>query len=681
MTLLDSFQSIDEERKKKLQTPSQKAGEEIKQEPTSLLEAFKSIKEPTSTPTPTPTPTPQLSFWEKAKQTVGNVVSGITGAINKAIPGGIAGGIERVKQTPISEYFMPTSKQFEAGRQYVADTLKLAVGTAEGVAKLTPAYNLYRAVLNDPVKPKEYATQLLTTGLDSLGLAWRVQPEAPIAGYGLNTWVGVRRYIQGKIDSKELVSYLDPQGINQTPSVGALVTDNIKWAEAIDIVFMATMIAKPFAKKGIGSLVKNAQELNATLEPLGLKPNATSKDVSEAIRQKMRSYPDMNMLNPSPEGRLARRQIADVINVLKKAGVLDKKFAEAFNFIQEKLNVKFEPFKTESVPKELTAPATATERAAPTAVTSEVKPTGVKKIAIEKTGLPNQFKVTSEGKVVAEANLLNNGKTIQLNSLASYEKGAGTKTIESLFQENPTVEKIVGKYTKDSKGFYEKLGATFSGRDDFSIKREVEKPPEVVPAVTTPPTTAEEVKVVPKTVSVPREQLPVGQGKEKASKLEARMKGVIGNATPEQIEKLGLSTYKTMNQKEQIAKAAEYVTNNQDEALEVIRGNIAPPKGLIPESIYIALTKVEGDPTLITKLASFQATALGQRIGILSNIDKDNPVRLLNEVYNVKVKAIEKRYGKPIKEVVKKEIKNIKKEITLENFDVNAFIDSIETCK
>ena len=188
-------------------------------------------------------------------------------------------------------------------------------------------------------------------------------------------------------------------------------------------------------------------------------------------------------------------------------------------------------------------------------------------------------------------------------------------------------------------------------------------------------------KVVPKTVSVPKEQLPVGQGKKKVSKLEARMKGIIGKATPEQIQALGLSTSNTAQNDKQLADAAKYVINNQQEALDVIEGKIDAPKGLLKNAVFIALTKqAELDPTLAIKLAGLYSKRYGQEIQILSEIDKDNPVRLLNEVYNIRVKAVEKRYGKPVKEIVKKEVKDIKSEITLENFDVNAFIDSIETC-
>jgi len=185
-----------------------------------------------------------------------------------------------------------------------------------------------------------------------------------------------------------------------------------------------------------------------------------------------------------------------------------------------------------------------------------------------------------------------------------------------------------------------------------------------------------------KLMEVPRQQLPVGEGKIKASRLEARLKGVIGNATQEQIDTLGLTTYNQMNKADQITKASQYVVNNQQEALDVLQGKKNPPKGIIPESIYVAMTELaKDDLTLATKLSTLSATALGQRIGILSEIDKDNPVRLLNEVYKIRETEFNKRTGRTVKEAVKNEVERIKKEVKIPSkYDWAKFISEIETC-
>lgn len=187
--------------------------------------------------------------------------------------------------------------------------------------------------------------------------------------------------------------------------------------------------------------------------------------------------------------------------------------------------------------------------------------------------------------------------------------------------------------------------------------------------------------LTPKEVEVPRDQVPVGEGKLKASKLEARIKGVMKKATPDQIDELGLSTYNQMNKADMIEKAAEYVTNNRQDALDVVRGKKEPPKGIIPEAIYIALAEeAKADVTLATKLASLQATALGQRISILSEIDKDSPVKILNEIYKIREAQFKKRMGnrtpRQIRERVVRQIRE--KVVKPDKYDWNNFIKSIE---
>lgn len=249
----------------------------------------------------------------------------------------------------------------------------------------------------------------------------------------------------------------------------------------------------------------------------------------------------------------------------------------------------------------------------------------------------------------------------------------GKEIIKSALEAQKSGQNIVVKPTTQPKAVGEQISA---------IEKEVEPVSPTVSKVSggeAKKPVIEPQKVSPKIVSVPREQLPVGEGKVKVSKLEARLKGVIGNATEQQIKDLGLSTYKQMNKAEQITKASQYVVNNQQEALDVLRGKVDPPKGIIPESIYVAMTELaKDDITLATKLSSLQATALGQRIGILSEINKDNPVRLLNEIYKVRAKAIEKRFGK---DATKKVVQSIKKEVKVSTkYDWNAFINSIPTC-
>jgi len=167
-----------------------------------------------------------------------------------------------------------------------------------------------------------------------------------------------------------------------------------------------------------------------------------------------------------------------------------------------------------------------------------------------------------------------------------------------------------------------------------------------------------------KIIEVPRAQLPVGEGKEKVSRLQARLKGALENTSQEDIEELGLTTYRQMNQDAQIAKAVEYVTNNTEEALKVVRGEIDPPKGILQNSIFAALVELgQVDTDVATQIATLTATRFGQEINILKKIFADNPVVMMQDIVKTRIKAYEKRTGKKVSKRVKQEITKITKKV------------------
>jgi len=187
-------------------------------------------------------------------------------------------------------------------------------------------------------------------------------------------------------------------------------------------------------------------------------------------------------------------------------------------------------------------------------------------------------------------------------------------------------------------------------------------------------------KIVEKEVKVPRDQMPIGKGPEQVSRLEARMKGVLGKATKDQIDELGLSTFQKMNRKETISDSAKYVLEHPDEALEVLQGKREAPKGQYPESIYVAMTEVARDDiTLATKLASLQATTIGQRLSLLAEIDPLNPVKIVSDIYKFREKSVEKTYaGKKVSEIIKRDVEKGKAKIKAPKLtDWNSFIESV----
>lgn len=181
-------------------------------------------------------------------------------------------------------------------------------------------------------------------------------------------------------------------------------------------------------------------------------------------------------------------------------------------------------------------------------------------------------------------------------------------------------------------------------------------------------------------VQVPSKELPVGSGKEKVSRLEARVKGVLNKATQEDIDSLGLSKYRQMNEEDQITMAANYVKENPEEALRVAMGEQDPPKGLLQNSVYVALVEAGREDTdLATKVATLRATRAGQEIDILKKIMADNPVVIMQEVVNARIEAYEDKKRVKVSEVIKNDKKSINENIKKpDKYDWNTFIESIK---
>lgn len=168
-----------------------------------------------------------------------------------------------------------------------------------------------------------------------------------------------------------------------------------------------------------------------------------------------------------------------------------------------------------------------------------------------------------------------------------------------------------------------------------------------------------------------------------ASTVEARAieKGLI--------EDLGdLPEYKQADFKEQAVKAIELVTKDYGAALEMMAGNKATPKDILPGAILRVLTEeatIRGDLDAIRTLAnsSFlneRYTAMGREIGILGYMDRTGPVEVIKNVENARRKAAEK--SRPLEESkgeIIKELKEVIKKVpTPSKATWETFIKSIE---
>ena len=190
--------------------------------------------------------------------------------------------------------------------------------------------------------------------------------------------------------------------------------------------------------------------------------------------------------------------------------------------------------------------------------------------------------------------------------------------------------------------------------------------------------------IKPKTVSVPREQLPVAskEGVERVSRLEARVTESLDKTSQEIKDQLG-SIYTQMNKKEQISKASRYVNDNPDDAMAVLRGQKEAPKDILKNSIYVAMeNQAKGDVELARKLASLQSTRAGQELSILTEIDPSSPVKVMRDLVKVREEVFKKKYGdKSVKEVSDKVVADIKKKVKVsDKYDWDNFISSLPTC-
>lgn len=180
----------------------------------------------------------------------------------------------------------------------------------------------------------------------------------------------------------------------------------------------------------------------------------------------------------------------------------------------------------------------------------------------------------------------------------------------------------------------------------------------------------------PTEVKMARSQMPVGEGKERVSRLEARMKDALGQIDEEMKDKLGLQTYNQMNKEENIAAAAKFVAEKPEDAIKVLTGEMDAPPGVLRNSVYVALQNAGAENAdLARKVASIGSTRLGQELSILTEIDKNSPVSIMSDIVKFREAAFEKKTSqsrqkvkKAVDEAVDAAIKKAAEKSTWESF-------------
>lgn len=131
-----------------------------------------------------------------------------------------------------------------------------------------------------------------------------------------------------------------------------------------------------------------------------------------------------------------------------------------------------------------------------------------------------------------------------------------------------------------------------------------------------------------------------------------------------------LPEYKTVNMADQAARAADLLEKNYDEARAIALGDKAPPRGLLPESVLVAIEKdaiARGDIETLRELATnsrltYEATTMGQRIRTLAERDPSSPVGAIKAVQDAREAALKGKEVDVQKETAK-DISDMKKQI------------------
>jgi len=173
----------------------------------------------------------------------------------------------------------------------------------------------------------------------------------------------------------------------------------------------------------------------------------------------------------------------------------------------------------------------------------------------------------------------------------------------------------------------------------------------------------DETRITP----VPREQLPVGEGKARVSRLESRVKGVLDDVKPEKAQEAGITTFQQMNKADQIRKATEFVEKNPDDVIPILSGQKPAPSGLLHNSIMLAAEKnaeLTKDVGLAIKLASLRSTRAGQEISILTESDPSNPISKIHEIIEARTGRAQRKLKAG--DTVQKATTKIEQELTSE---------------
>ena len=165
------------------------------------------------------------------------------------------------------------------------------------------------------------------------------------------------------------------------------------------------------------------------------------------------------------------------------------------------------------------------------------------------------------------------------------------------------------------------------------------------------------------------EELTEQEHKQNQEKVRGLAKSTSQMAKQKGIE-TEIPTYEPRSQTEMGKKADEFIKNNKQLAIDIVKGLAPEQDGLFRQDLFAALRELalnEGDSDLLNELSRSmtveEATELGQRIQALAR-GRIDPVKQMTELRDERMKK-NNTTKKKIKEETEKATKEIKKEISL----------------
>lgn len=147
---------------------------------------------------------------------------------------------------------------------------------------------------------------------------------------------------------------------------------------------------------------------------------------------------------------------------------------------------------------------------------------------------------------------------------------------------------------------------------------------------------------------------------------DLKTRGLSSNVEATAIEKKltdnfgDLPEYRQVSMADQAAKAADLISKNPEAARAIAMGDKAPPKGILPESVFVAVehdATVRSDVQTLKDLANSKlassATTMGQRIRTLGERDEYSPTAAIQDVQKTRNEAQAARGFSVSKEITK----------------------------